>query len=360
MHPPVPSSPSPRTASRSARSLLACGAVLCLVLSVACQRPVADARDTPAPGDPPAAPSESGDTVSRSTGKSSGSAGLGPAALAFDRHGLTPESGFDEILREVAGNERAYAADAAREGMKAASLRWMRADATVFGPEPAPAATVFGAWEEATQPRLAWAPQRVEVSAAGDLAVSTGPYRLESADGAQVRHGHFFSVWQRQADDAWRVVADLSTPVEDALPLPESAWGHRVQLKAPRASVVPEAMPLVTQLEREFSASVAEHGYEGALARYAADDIHLLRAGVPARMGREWLDAETRLAAEDAVESTFVLSGAAAAFSNDFAAGWGVSTDARGFRDAFVRVWRREETRWLVAFDVRVPVVGGE
>lgn len=321
---------------------------------VACKQDAAVA-EAPAPSQGSSV-AEGKTDMERSTGKSSTRADLGPAPLAFDRFGLIPEDRFDAALRAVTEAERAYAAQAADDGMKAASLHWMRADATVFHPEPAAAAASFAAWDERTQPRLAWAPQRVEVSAAGDLAVSTGPYRVEAADPADARHGQYFSVWQRQEDGSWRVIADLGTPHAQASTWPTSAWGHRVDPKAPRASVVPQALPLLEGLEQELAESAEEFGPDAALARHATDAIHLMRAGVPPRAGREFLAAEAGLGAAEASSISFELAGAAASTSNDLAAGWGVSTNAQGHRDAFVRVWRREETDWRVAFDVRVPL----
>lgn len=340
------------------RPLLLLTLLCALAWITACQQRPAGAGDAAGSGSSEAdTPAEGTDAMDRSKGPTSSRSGLGPATLAFDRFGLVPESGFDEALRAVVEAERAYAADAARDGMKAASLRWMRPDATVFDPEPTDAATSFGAWNESEQPRLTWEPQRIEVSSAGDLAVSTGPYRVESPEGDDAGVGQFFSVWQRDDQGNWRVIADLGTPHPGDVQWPTVAWGRRVEVKSPRATVVPEALPLVEGLEKELAARVAEFGADAALARRATDDIHLLRGGVPPRMGREFLSAEAELGAPEESSVTSELAGAAAAASNDFAAGWGVTTDQHGHRDAFVRVYRREQTRWLVAFDVRVPLV---
>ena len=334
--------------------------VLCAVtfFAVACQQRPAGADRPPDAKRPANSTLQEGSAdMDRSSGKSSPRSSLGPAALAFDRYGLVPETAFDDELRAVAAAERAYAAQAVRDGMKSASLHWMLPGATVFDPEPRDAATSFGSWDERTQPRLEWQPQRVEVSAAGDVAVSTGPYRVFGVDDDSTRSGQFCSVWQRQGDGSWRVVADLGTPHPGVAEWPTTTWGRRVQVESPRAAVVPDALPLVTGLEKALAEDVAEFGADAALARSATADIHLLRAGVPARMGKEFLGADAALGASEHDSTQIELTGAVAAASNDFAAGWGVATHAEGHRDAFLRVWRREQTRWLVAFDVRVPLV---
>jgi ketosteroid isomerase-like protein len=68
-------------------------------------------------------------------------------------------------------------------------------------------------------PRIAWRPQVVEVLDSGDLALTRGPYRLETVgkDGeAIVRWGTFNSIWRRGADQTWRVVFDAGGPPIDA------------------------------------------------------------------------------------------------------------------------------------------------
>jgi ketosteroid isomerase-like protein len=62
-----------------------------------------------------------------------------------------------------------------------------------------------------TGPRLAWRPAIVEVLAMDGLALSRGPYRLESTTESgetTVAWGTFNSVWQRQANGAWQVLFD--------------------------------------------------------------------------------------------------------------------------------------------------------
>ena len=81
---------------------------------------------------------------------------------------------------------------------------------------------VVAAWDPFFRPdgpRIKWRPQVVEVLAAGNLALTRGPYRLESTgpDGKQnVRWGTFNSVWRLGTDGEWRVVFDTGGPPIDA------------------------------------------------------------------------------------------------------------------------------------------------
>src|SRR5262249_45829368 len=62
---------------------------------------------------------------------------------------------------------------------------------------------------------LNWAPIYGDVSQAGDLGYTTGPYTVEdrSAEKRPARHGMYSSVWKKQADGSWKVVLDLGIQV---------------------------------------------------------------------------------------------------------------------------------------------------
>jgi ketosteroid isomerase-like protein len=55
---------------------------------------------------------------------------------------------------------------------------------------------------------FSWAPDRVEVVASGDLALSAGPV----FDPAGKRIGTFHSTWRHEKDGVWRIVLDIGCP----------------------------------------------------------------------------------------------------------------------------------------------------
>jgi ketosteroid isomerase-like protein len=72
-------------------------------------------------------------------------------------------------------------------------------------------AAVAAGWKayfEGAKAPFSWAPDRVEVIAAGTLAVSTGP--VFDPDGK--RSGTFTSTWRLEKDGEWRVVLDSGCP----------------------------------------------------------------------------------------------------------------------------------------------------
>ena len=92
---------------------------------------------------------------------------------------------------------------------------------------------IVAAWDPFFRPegpRLKWRPAIVEVLESADLALTRGPYRLETRgdDGqAVVRWGTFNSVWRLGQDGQWRVVFDtggppIDTPTEESRALLEA------------------------------------------------------------------------------------------------------------------------------------------
>jgi ketosteroid isomerase-like protein len=81
------------------------------------------------------------------------------------------------------------------------------------GPERV--AEAWGAFFDTTShSTLAWAPDHVEVSGAGDLGYSYGTYEMAAPgdDGRLAsRFGNYVSIWRRGEDGRWRAVIDIGT-----------------------------------------------------------------------------------------------------------------------------------------------------
>lgn len=67
---------------------------------------------------------------------------------------------------------------------------------------------------------------RVQVAGSGDLAYTRGQYMLTSTNPStnqpESTRGYYLTVWQKQADDSWKVVEDFITP-GPGLPVAERA-----------------------------------------------------------------------------------------------------------------------------------------
>jgi ketosteroid isomerase-like protein len=58
---------------------------------------------------------------------------------------------------------------------------------------------------------LSWQPTRAEMFPSGDMGYTTGRYELHAKDAKGnkvVRHGSYLTVWRKQPDGSWKVIAD--------------------------------------------------------------------------------------------------------------------------------------------------------
>jgi ketosteroid isomerase-like protein len=113
-----------------------------------------------------------------------------------------------DLALDRAAADRDRAAFAA---LLTADTYWAAGGAPNVGPE-----AVLRDWDDLFQPggpSLRWAPDRAELSAAGDLGFTVGTWRLTARDaaGAPVqRTGQYVTVWTRGEDGRYRVAVDLS------------------------------------------------------------------------------------------------------------------------------------------------------
>ena len=99
--------------------------------------------------------------------------------------------------------ERAFAADAQKNGQWTAFRNSAAPDAVMFVPEKVNAQTWLK--DRADPPAsVFWWPGRSYVSCDGSVAVNTGPW----VRGYGKAVGYFTTVWQRQADGGWKWIYD--------------------------------------------------------------------------------------------------------------------------------------------------------
>jgi uncharacterized protein (TIGR02246 family) len=88
-----------------------------------------------------------------------------------------------------------------------------------FGePKIGTAAIQAGGAQSFTDPAfsLTYAPDRVEVSDAGDMAVTSGKFEITMTDPASKAvvksGGNYVTVWKKQADGGWKASTDIASP----------------------------------------------------------------------------------------------------------------------------------------------------
>lgn len=102
---------------------------------------------------------------------------------------------------------------------KAAFFAMVADDATFLSPGTTSSGKeqVIKSWSryfESAEAPFSWAPDRVSVSADGNLGLSTGP--VYGADG--VHAGDYISTWRREKNGSWKIVFDSNGPGPAVLP----------------------------------------------------------------------------------------------------------------------------------------------
>jgi ketosteroid isomerase-like protein len=271
-----------------------------------------------------------------------------PALLACALAGctaMTAPSPPHDAAASLAAAETAFAAQSAREGMRAAFLAWLAPHATLFrdGPVNGPALI-------ASRPQppidLAWRPVFVEVAASGEMGLSTGPSTVTSRTdpAAAPRHGQFVSVWKRKPGGPWRVHVDLGISHPGAALADEPL--------AARSTPAPGTRDAGTlaQAESRFAKLASEKGDAPAYAAFAAANARLYREEHPPFIGR---DAILASPAARPGRTAWALDAHETSLAGDLGYATGRYGPPGGpTAGHYVRVWRREPEGWRIAADV--------
>jgi ketosteroid isomerase-like protein len=250
----------------------------------------------------------------------------------------------DTAVTSLIDAERAFAAMASEQGVRASFLANFADDGIAFEPEPVRLREVWGARPAPADPkalRLQWAPAAAAVAASGDLGFTTGPFTLSFASGARPpSHGIFTSVWRRDAAGNWKVVLDAGVGTPTEIPATELAPAPSLPARAQSAAPAPAT------IERE-PAMTAPAG----LARQLAADGRWYREGESPVIGAARIDT---LLASVLSRLAFVPVAEIVARTRDFAYTYGHLTATAGdgtvTRRGYVHLWKCDDAgEWKIA-----------
>src|SRR5215468_11003558 len=113
-------------------------------------------------------------------------------------------------LDNLIQTERSFAALSRAQGIRAAFLANLDEDSIIFRPTAVPGRHWFET-NPASPAQLIWAPEFADISAAGDLGYTTGPWERRPGAGqtGAPAFGHFVTLWRKQADGKWKAALDI-------------------------------------------------------------------------------------------------------------------------------------------------------
>lgn len=274
------------------------------------------------------------------------------------------ERDFPARLAPVVEAEHAFAQYSIEHGMKEAFLRFAAPDGVIFRRGPVNAIEAWTQVTPAPAGLLTWWPAYADVSRAGDLGYTTGPYefREKPSDARPAGTGHYFTVWRRQPDGSWKFVLDLG--IRHAAPAaPETTLQYPPSLRKNAGTPAPiagDAGASLLAAERSLSEEAATKGAGAALLARADAGLRLYRWNSLPFVGREAagnaLKAATGLV-------TWKPSKADAAASGDMGYAYGTyevrakpADEKPSEQGNYARVWKREGGAWRVVLEVTNPV----
>ena len=193
----------------------------------------------------------------------------------------------DGTTKSLVNVEKAFAADAAKNGTNAAFLKYSASDAVVFRPNPVNAKKYY-----ATAPdmkSLVWTPSFARVSRSGDLGFTTGDYVLnEDKKG----YGHYVSVW-RNKQGVWELILDLGTETNKPLKKQTTNFVEPKDKFVPRFASPKEikaSKEIIGSTERTLNTTLKSYG-TGAFAGFLNKDAVLMFPGTELVVGKENIQA---------------------------------------------------------------------
>jgi ketosteroid isomerase-like protein len=285
--------------------------------------------------------------------------------LCLFSNGITQQR-LSPALASLVAAERAFARTSVEKGVRASFLEFFADEGITF--EPHPTKTREALLKRPAPPTkppftLNWSPAYADISQAGDLGYTTGPYTLtdESPQKRPPRYGFYFSIWKRQSDGAWKVVIDcgVTTPDHSQETFEFQAGRSSQTRRESHSGSNGSQGTSLFDMERQFLKAVSDLGLQKGYENHISLETRLDR--------NDWLPIVGRAAiqsylAQNPGEFKWEPIKSDVSQSNDLGYTYGnyeiKSAKSNGVEKGYyVRVWKRNEKgQWKVVLDTLSPV----
>lgn len=269
-----------------------------------------------------------------------------------------------KALAPVVRAEHSFAQYSIEHGMKEAFLRFAAPDGVVFRRGPVNAIEAWTQTTPAPTGLLTWWPVFADVSRAGDLGYTTGPYefRENATDREPGGTGHYFTIWRRQTDGSWKFVLDLG--IHHAAPATDETvlqYPPSLLKNSDKPGTYPEsALKSLTEAEQSLASESATKGAAQALLARADASIRLYRQNSFPFVGKtaagKALEGKTELVVWKTVKVDVASSGDLGYSYGTYESRAKPSDEKPSEQGNYARVWKRVGDVWRVVLDVTNPV----
>lgn len=280
----------------------------------------------------------------------------------FVPKGFAQDVTVESELNSLVKSERDFCKTSIVKGTKEAFLAYLADDAILFRPTPVPGKK----WQQerpASSGLLTWEPIFADVSLAGDLGYTTGPweFRQKGPDDKQVVYGNYVSIWKKQADSTWKVFIDLGISNPPPVVKSTSLQTSKINQKALGKVNIESERTTLLNVDREFSKASGANGIVNAYLSHINDEVRLFQPGKYPFVGKDSVrSAISRITGTLTWEPT----AGDVARSGDLAYTYGIyelkGTGPGGKKDEkgnYVRIWKKIPGKtWQVVIDVANPL----
>ena len=259
---------------------------------------------------------------------------------------------------DLVQSERSFSRLAVEKGVRTAFLEYLAEDSVVFQNGPVNGRKWYQGRPDSPGV-LYWAPAVAELSAAGDIGYSSGPweYRKSSMEETPVAYGTFVSIWKKQPDGRFKVAVDLGCSYPSAsitvASLEKAAIRPAPEGKAVKWANPDEEKSKLMEADSNFSAISAEKGASAAYEVWAVPEIRIVRDG------REPVSAPGKVKAEiERISGTLTWTPAAAGVASTADLGYtygesNLAGPAGAEKGDYLRIWKRQpDGGWKAILDV--------
>lgn len=279
---------------------------------------------------------------------------------------LTQEKEIKPELLSLANAERAFARMSVDKGVREAFYNNFAEEGVNFQPHPVNTREAYRKNpppaprpDAPPPPVLNWAPIYGDISAAGDLGFTTGPFLVEDRSPAKrpSRHGMYSSVWKKQADGSWKVVLDLGIQMNAAVAPLDATFQAAPQWKVrARNGKAEDDLTSLLNADRAFFASAKNGSAADTWKKFLSEDARVHRNLMTPVTGKSelqmWIGKQTMAISGEPIKADVAQSG-------DFGYSYGkyelkAEKAEKGY---YARVWKRDaKGDWRIVFDVTGPL----
>ncbi|TKC12123.1 nuclear transport factor 2 family protein [Pedobacter polaris] len=245
----------------------------------------------------------------------------------------------DGTTKSLVAAERAFAADAVKDGANAAFTKYAADDALVFRPNPINAKKFYATAPDMKD--LDWTPVQARVSRSGDWGFTSGSYVVGTD---KKSYGHYLSVW-RVNDGKWEFILDLGAETNKALSKPTTNFVEPKDHYIPKyanGKDLKVSREVINTTEKTLNTTLKSFG-ASAFAGFLNNDARLLFPGTEPLIGKENIQAFCNRMIDKINLKTTAFD---KALGGDFAYTYGVATiDYKtDLRESFnyIFIWERQ------------------